>query len=90
MGNLKSWQAGVAVAIGLFGLIGLFGFVTPSSRAEKNEKGISEIKQDLVIKTAKDAEQDLHIAVMQRDLDFAARGIDALLRDRGITPRSRR
>lgn len=88
--NLKTWQAALAAAVSVIALMGAIGFMAPGSRAEKNEKAIVEVRSEIKAEHEKNASQDVDIATMKKDIEFTARGVDALLQKEGLTPAPRR
>ncbi len=80
---IKNWQAASAAVLATIGILAAIGFLSPSSRAEKTENAIIHIDDRL-------NGHDIDIVGMKKDIDYTARGIEALLENQGLTPRRTR
>lgn len=88
--TIKTWQAAAAAALATVGLAVAIGFKTPGANAAATEKRVDAVENDVKALTEKVAGHDVDLAGMKRDIDYAARGIDALLQKEGLVPAPRR
>lgn len=87
---MKNWHAAAAATLATLGILGALGFLSPASRAEKAEKAVAEVRVDVEKVKERVAVHDIDIAIMKKDVDFAARALDALLQKEGLVPSPRR
>lgn len=88
--NIKTWQAAAAAVMGTVGIAVAIGFKTPGANAAATEKRVDAVESNVKALSEKVAGHDVDLAGMKKDIDYAARGIDALLQKEGLVPSARR
>lgn len=87
---MKTWQAAAAAIVATLAIAGAIGFKTPGANATATENRVSSVEGDVKALAGRVAQHDVDLVGIKRDIDYAARGIDALLQDRGLAPSTRR
>lgn len=88
--TIKTWQA-VAVAIAAtLTIAAAIGFKTPGASAAATERRVDAVELDVKAIVTRVAAHDVDLAGMKKDVDFAARALDALLQKEGLAPSPRR